>query len=107
MKSHVKSTVALGLLGSVLAACGGGSSDSLDAQQKVMARSVKATLPACSAAWVSGTAYTSGAKVSYSSVNYTANFWTQGNNPSTSNGGAGSGQPWTSNGACTDRKSVV
>lgn len=55
---------------------------------------------ACAAAWNSTTAYTGGQTASYNNVNYTANWWTQGNNPSTSNGGSGSGQPWTSNGAC-------
>jgi len=34
-------------------------------------------------------------------INYTANWWTQGNDPATNNGGSGSGQPWTSDGACT------
>ena len=32
---------------------------------------------------------------SYSGVNYTANYWTQNQNPSTNNGPTGSGQPWT------------
>lgn len=50
--------------------------------------------PLCYAAWSSSTAYTAGATVSYNSVNYQANFWTQGQNPSTNNGGGGSGQPW-------------
>lgn len=55
---------------------------------------------ACYAAWNSSTAYTAGAEVSYNSVNYIANFWSQNSNPSTNNGGAGSGEPWTSQGAC-------
>ena len=55
----------------------------------------------CAAAWNSGTAYTAGQTASQNSINYTANWWTQGNSPATSNGGSGSGQPWTSNGACT------
>ncbi|WP_329366458.1 hypothetical protein OG896_17340 [Streptomyces sp. NBC_00669] len=55
----------------------------------------------CAAAWSSGTAYTAGQQVSENGANYTANYWTQGNDPATSNGGSGSGQPWTSNGACT------
>jgi chitinase len=33
-------------------------------------------------------------------VNYTANWWTQGNEPDKNNGGSGTGEPWTSNGAC-------
>ena len=55
---------------------------------------------ACNPAWNSATAYTGGAVASYASVNYLANWWTQGNNPATNNGGAGSGEPWTSQGAC-------
>ncbi|MGA2434289.1 MAG: carbohydrate-binding protein, partial [Bryobacteraceae bacterium] len=38
-------------------------------------------------AWVSTTAYNGGATVSYASVNYTANWWTQGNEPDKNNGG--------------------
>jgi hypothetical protein len=59
-----------------------------------------ATGTACYTAWVSTTAYNTGNTVSYAGVNYTANWWTQGNEPDTNNGGPGSGQPWTSNGAC-------
>src|ERR1700760_2148386 len=55
----------------------------------------------CAAAWNSGTAYTGGQQASENGINYTANWWTQGNDPATNNGGSGSGQPWTSNGACT------
>jgi chitinase len=56
---------------------------------------------ACAAAWSSGTVYTAGNQASENGINYTANWWTQGNNPATNNGGSGSGQPWTSDGACT------
>jgi chitinase len=56
---------------------------------------------ACAAAWSSTAVYTAGNQASESGINYTANWWTQGNNPATNNGGSGSGQPWTSNGACT------
>jgi chitinase len=55
----------------------------------------------CAAAWSSSTVYTVGQQASENGVDYTANYWTQGNDPATSNGGSGSGQPWTSNGACT------
>jgi hypothetical protein len=55
----------------------------------------------CAAAWSAGTVYTAGQQASENGINYTANYWTEGNDPATSNGGAGSGQPWTSNGACT------
>ena len=55
---------------------------------------------ACAAAWSSTAVYTAGMQASESGINYTANWWTQGNNPATNNGGPGSGQPWTSNGSC-------
>ena len=55
----------------------------------------------CAAAWSSATVYTGGQQASENGINYTANWWTQGNDPATSNGGSGSGQPWTSNGSCT------
>ena len=54
----------------------------------------------CAAAWSSTQVYTAGMKASESGINYVANWWTQGNNPATNSGGAGSGQPWTSQGAC-------
>jgi chitodextrinase len=55
----------------------------------------------CNPTWVSTSIYTAGMTVSLNGINYTANFWTQGQNPSTNNGGPGSGQPWTSNGSCS------
>jgi len=55
----------------------------------------------CAAAWSSTVAYTAGQQASESGINYTANWWTEGNDPATNNGGSGSGEPWTSNGACT------
>src|SRR6478672_1395765 len=55
----------------------------------------------CAATWSSTTVYTAGMTASVNGTNYTANFWTQGQNPATNNGGPGSGQPWTSNGACS------
>jgi hypothetical protein len=56
---------------------------------------------ACAAAWSSTAVYTGGQQASENGINYTANWWTQGNDPATNNGGSGSGQPWTSDGACT------
>jgi chitinase len=56
---------------------------------------------ACAAAWNATTVYTGGQQASEAGANYTANWWTQGNDPASNNGGSGSGQPWTSNGACT------
>jgi chitinase len=57
--------------------------------------------PACAAAWSASTVYTAGNMASENGINYTAHWWTQGNNPATNNGGSGSGQPWTSDGSCT------
>ncbi|MDP5008262.1 MAG: glycosyl hydrolase [Glaciimonas sp.] len=60
-----------------------------------------ATLPACATAWAAATVYANaGMTTSKSSINYTNNWWTQGNDPTTNSGAAGSGQPWTSQGAC-------
>jgi chitinase len=55
----------------------------------------------CAAAWSSTAVYTAGQQASENGINYTANWWTQGNDPATNNGGSGSGEPWTSNGSCT------
>ncbi|HEY2498403.1 MAG TPA: carbohydrate-binding protein [Candidatus Angelobacter sp.] len=54
----------------------------------------------CSPTWVASQVYVAGNKASLNGINYTANFWTQNQSPATNNGGAGSGQPWTSNGSC-------
>ncbi|HTX91620.1 MAG TPA: carbohydrate-binding protein [Anaerolineales bacterium] len=54
----------------------------------------------CWPAWVSTTAYNGGAQVSRNGQNYQAAYWTQGNDPATSSGPAGSGQPWIPMGAC-------
>src|ERR1035437_8728804 len=77
----------LGLSVGMLAACGGGSSDT-GSQTKQLANG-----EACAAAWVSTTAYaTAGTKVSRFGVNYTNNWWTQGDDPATNNGVVGSGK---------------
>lgn len=55
----------------------------------------------CWAAWSSTVAYTGGAQVSYNGENYQAAYWTQGNNPSTSSGAQGSGEPWIPEGTCS------
>jgi hypothetical protein len=55
----------------------------------------------CAAAWSSTTVYTAGEQASEDGINYTANYWTEGNDPAASNGGSGSGEPWTSGGSCT------
>jgi chitinase len=60
----------------------------------------------CATAWSSTAVYTAGMTASVGGENYVANFWTQGNNPSTNNGGAGSGEPWTATGACSSCSSA-
>ncbi|HEY4292899.1 carbohydrate-binding protein [Luteibacter sp.] len=55
----------------------------------------------CAPAWEAGKVYTGGNTASENDTNYIANWWTQGNDPATNNGGSGSGQPWTSQGSCT------
>lgn len=54
----------------------------------------------CWSAWVSTTAYSGGAQVGRNGQNYQAAYWTQGNDPATNNGPAGSGQPWVPMGPC-------
>jgi chitinase len=54
----------------------------------------------CWQAWNASAVYTGGNQVSRSGQNYQAAYWTQGNDPATSNGPAGSGQPWIPMGAC-------
>ena len=62
---------------------------------------VGAAQTTCASPWNSTSVYTAGMKASLNGINYTANFWTQGQSPATNNGGPGSGQPWTSNGPCS------
>jgi len=56
---------------------------------------------ACAAAWNAGSVYNGGNTASENGVNYSANWWTQGDDPATHSGGSGLGQPWTSQGSCT------
>ena len=57
--------------------------------------------PANCSAWSSSIAYTAGAVVVDQGKTYTANWWTQGNEPIANNGGSGSGQPWTLSSGCS------
>src|SRR3954468_22470812 len=50
--------------------------------------------------WVSSIAYVGGDTAIRSGVSYKANWWTQNQDPTTNNGGAGSGQPWTKITSC-------
>ncbi|MBZ0221502.1 MAG: carbohydrate-binding protein [Dokdonella sp.] len=54
----------------------------------------------CATAWSASTAYNGGDVASQNSVNYRANWWTQGDEPASHNGAPGSGQPWTVVEAC-------
>ncbi len=55
----------------------------------------------CGAAWNATTAYTTGMTVSENGISYVANWWTQGQDPASNSGAAGSGEPWTAQGACS------
>ena len=50
--------------------------------------------------WSASQVYTGGDTVQTSGSAYSANWWTQGNDPVTNSGPSGSGQPWKSLGAC-------
>jgi chitinase len=58
----------------------------------------------CAAPWSSTQVYTAGMTASENGIDYIANWWTQGQNPATNNGPAGSGEPWTSQGACGNQQ---
>lgn len=90
MKNDIR--VRIGLVAAAVATIAGGS--------LATAPAIAAT-PSCATAWAAGTAYSGGATVSENGTNYTANWWTQGDDPATHSGATGSGQPWTSTGACT------
>lgn len=55
---------------------------------------------ACAPTWSSGTIYVAADTASKNGITYRANWWTRGDDPATHNGGPGTGQPWTSLGAC-------
>jgi chitinase len=55
----------------------------------------------CATPWSSTATYTQGMTASENGENYVANWWTQGQDPATNSGGAGSGQPWTATGSCS------
>lgn len=66
-----------------------------------------ASVSACTdPAWNATTAYSGGDKVSYNNIVYTANWWTQGNQPDLNSGPAGSGKPWTQTGTCGSANSA-
>ena len=57
--------------------------------------------PANCSTWSSTAVYTAGAVVVDKGKTYKANWWTQGNEPVTNNGGSGTGQPWTLSTGCS------
>jgi hypothetical protein len=61
----------------------------------------------CWTAWSSTAVYTAGAQVSYNGQNYQAAYWTQGQNPASNSGAAGSGQPWIPEGSCSSGTSTA
>ena len=50
--------------------------------------------------WNASTAYVAGDTVTEAGKTYKANWWTQGNDPATSSGATGTGQPWTITTSC-------
>ena len=57
--------------------------------------------PANCSTWSATAVYTAGAVVVDKGKTYKANWWTQGNEPVTNNGGSGTGQPWTLSTGCS------
>jgi chitodextrinase len=56
---------------------------------------------ACGAPWSSTQIYTQGQQATENGVGYQANWWTQGQDPATNSGPAGSGEPWTALSSCS------
>ncbi len=102
MKNSIQIALLTGFVSSTLVGCGGGASsqDPASSTDKKALVNVASAEPACVAAWNAATVYIGGQSASYKGVNYVANWWTENNNPSTNNGGSGSGQPWTKVAAC-------
>lgn len=97
------------ILASTLSACGSGTNAQSATQSNSASRAFGGvTLTGTSSdpcsgvpAWNSATAYaTAGTLVVQDGIEYKNNWWTQGNNPTTNNGGAGTGQPWTKQAVC-------
>ncbi len=95
-RSAVWSGLALSALGSAMGTAMSVTLLAAAPMQSVQAQSV----PACAAAWNATTAYSGGNTASENGSNYLANWWTQGDDPASHSGATGSGQPWTSQGAC-------
>jgi chitodextrinase len=56
---------------------------------------------ACGTAWNAAQIYTQGQQATENGTDYQANWWTQGQDPASNSGPAGSGQPWTAVTSCS------
>jgi chitodextrinase len=66
----------------------------------VAAMARTASAQSCAPPWNATQIYTGSMQASANGTNYQANWWTQGDDPSTRSGAVGSGQPWTNLGPC-------
>jgi chitodextrinase len=55
----------------------------------------------CGPPWGSAQIYTQGQQATENGIDYQANWWTQGQDPATNSGPAGSGEPWTALSSCS------
>ena len=85
-KPTTRLSLALGAFGSIAAT---GLSRALLAAVPVQTLQAQ-TASSCAAAWSASQVYTGGNTASENGVNYLANWWTQGNDPASNSGGAGS-----------------
>ncbi|WP_255991845.1 hypothetical protein [Chitinolyticbacter albus] len=88
------------MVAATLAACGGGDDAETAVPSGSPSLAVQAAAVACQPAWSGASVYWGGSVASYAGRNYTAAYWTQGQNPASNSGGAGSGQPWIPGDAC-------
>jgi len=87
-------------LSAAVATTGMLSAPSAGAAQSSVAPVTNAAAPVCQP-WSSGTVYLKDDTATQGGQSYKANWWTQGDDPSTHNGGPGSGQPWTKIASCS------
>jgi hypothetical protein len=104
MKIKQLNLVILATSGFTLAGCNSGNNNTQPASvQSTVAAIASLAAPSCTgiATWNADTAYgTVGTAVVYNGVEYTNNWWTQGNQPDTNSGVSGSGKPWTKVATC-------
>ena len=70
------------------------------AAQATTSRVSQQAAPVCQA-WLATQVYVANDTATRNGISYKANWWTQGEDPATHNGGPGSGQPWTQINSCT------